>query len=176
MSSISVIRHRLRQGLAAMVARPAAPNDGLADTWLSPDQRGLFRRMSAHDQAHARRVAHRLLAAGQTDRDLIAAALLHDVGKSGSARYPGRVRLPDRVARVILGRLAPLALSWLASDPDRPGGRGLFLAAHHARLGAEEATATGSSARTVWLIANHEDVTTGDPQLQALIAADDQSH
>ncbi len=176
MSSITAARHRIRQGLAAIVVRPSTQNHDLTDAWLSPDQRGLFRRMSAHDQAHARRVAHRLLADGQTDGDLIAAALLHDVGKSGTGDHPGRVRLTDRGLRVVLGWLSPSVLRRLAAGPARPGRRGLHLAVHHARLGAVAATAAGSSARTAWLIANHEDTSSDDPQLQALIAADDLSH
>lgn len=175
MSGITSARHRLRQGLAALLARPSSSADGRAADWLSAGEADLFRRMSAHDRGHAWRVADRLLRDELTGRDLIAAALLHDVAKSGTDDLPGRVRLPDRVVRVVLGRVSPSTLRWLASDPDRPGCRGLYLAVHHARLGAAAATAAGSSTRTTWLIANHEDSTSEDRQLRALIAADDSS-
>ena len=176
MSSISVARHRVRQGVAAILTRSSPRNDGLVDDWLTPNQRDVFRRMSSHDRAHSERVARRLLADGQPNRELIAAALLHDIAKAGTAALPGRIRLPDRVLRVLLGRVAPDALHWLTSGPDRRGCRGLYLAVHHARLGAATAHTAGCSARTVWLIANHEDASNDDPQLRALVAADDASH
>ncbi len=176
MSSSSSGRHRVRQGLATMLARPSAGNDERSAEWLSSGEAELHQRMSVHDRAHAWRVADRLLRDERPERDLIVAALLHDVAKSGTDDVPGQIRLTDRVLRVVLGQLAPAALRWLASDPHRYGCRGLYLAVHHARLGAIMATAAGSSARTAWLIANHENTTSDDPQLQALMAADDLSH
>ena len=175
MIRLASIRHRVRQGVAALLTRTGSFDGSLAIEWLTPGQLALFDRMSALDRAHSLRVAGRLLADGQVDRDLIAAALLHDVAKAGTPTVPGRVRLPDRVLRVLLGRFAPPVLRLLASDADRPGCRGLYLVVHHDRLGAVAARAAGSSARTVLLIANHEDATTADQRSRHLKMADDQS-
>ncbi len=172
MSQFASIRHRLRQGVAALLTRNGSGAGSLAIELLMPGELALFRRMSAHDQAHSERVAGRLLANGHFDSDLIAAALLHDVAKAGTPQFPGGVRLPDRVLRVLLGRFALGGLRWLASELDRPLCRGLYLAVHHARLGAELAHAAGSSERTCWLIAAHEASVPQDPDLQRLIASD----
>lgn len=62
-------------------------------------------RQSRVDQVHATRVAARLIARGWADRDLIAAALLHDVGK-----IDAKLTLIDRVLWVILNRFVPSAV------------------------------------------------------------------
>jgi predicted HD phosphohydrolase len=63
---------------------------------LGPRLAELFARMSPGEQAHSLRVAQTLLARGETTPDLLAAALLHDVGKT---RAP--VSLPGRVLAVL---------------------------------------------------------------------------
>lgn len=167
--------HRVRQGLTALWPFAPAPDDALLARWLSPAERRLFRRMARRDQAHSASVAWRLLDDGATDPEVIAAALLHDVGKAGSATAPGRVRLADRVARVLLRRWAPDALARLDRSPRFRPLRGLYLAEHHAALGAEAASAAGASPRVVWLIAHHDDhgAALHDPDLRRLQRADD---
>ena len=169
--------YRIVQGLTALWPFNPAPDDALVARWLSPDEQPLFRRMSRRDQGHGARVAGRLLAEGATDQDLLAAALLHDVGKAGSTSVPGRVRLPDRVARVLLRRLAPGALNRLTRSPRSRPLRGLYLAEHHAAVGVEAARVAGATPRTVWLIAHHDDHAAGnrDSDLRALQSADDRT-
>src|SRR6266566_5005748 len=50
--------------------------------WLPAPALLLFQTMSAADQRHSLRVCRGLLARGCEDKDLLAAALLHDVGKA----------------------------------------------------------------------------------------------
>jgi hypothetical protein len=80
--------------------------------------------------------------------------LLHDIGK---VAVNGRVRLIDRAAKVVLARVSPQLLSWLARLPAPRWRRGLALAVHHPRLGAARAADLGCSPRACWLIAHHED-------------------
>jgi hypothetical protein len=164
------IGQRLRQGLHAL--RPVIPPDReaiLAEA-LTPGQAAAFRGLSPHDQAHLCRVYRWLRERGGVNRDLLVAALLHDIGKEHPA---GQVRLLDRVARVVLVRLAPGLLRRLAAWPAPRWRRGLALAVHHPRLGAERAAALGCSARTCWLIAHHEDrPLPDDRELRLLVEAD----
>jgi len=104
------------------------------------------------------------------DRDLLIAALLHDIGKW----HPkGQIRLAHRVMRVVLGRFAPRVLNRLSSQSAKGWRRGFALAVHHPRLGAERAADLGCSPRVCWLIAHHEDDSAAhDPELQRLMLAD----
>lgn len=163
------MRYRLRQGFSAI--RPAIPADreAILAATLTPAQRAAFRALSRHDQAHCCRV-YRLLHAGGAPHDLLVAALLHDVAKVGP---DGRVRLPDRVARVVLLRCAPRLLARLSRLPASTWRAGLALTVHHPRLGAERAKALGCSERACWLIAHHEDrPVPDDPDLKRLVEAD----
>ncbi|HWZ19319.1 MAG TPA: hypothetical protein VNW73_11010, partial [Ktedonobacteraceae bacterium] len=67
--------------------------------WLPDSALPLFRTMSDTDQHHSLRVCQGLLKQGCIDRDLLAAALLHDVGKA-----QGRVPFWTRPA-IVLGKL-----------------------------------------------------------------------
>jgi hypothetical protein len=123
-----------------------------------------------HDQSHLCRVYRTLRDDGATDRDLLTAALLHDLGKASEA---GHVRLGDRIVRVVLARLAPRLLRRLARLPAPRWRLGLALAVHHPTLGADRAAALGCSPRVCWLIAHHEDRDARhDPDVTRLAEAD----
>lgn len=174
--SPGAVRHRVQQGLAALRARVPDDRDAILAATLSASQAEAFRRLPLHDQAHLCRVYRALRRDGVDDRDLLAAALLHDLGKVDPSGH-GRVRLSDRVARVLLARLAPRLLRRLASLPAPAWRRGLALAVHHPAIGAERAATLGSSARACWLIAHHHDrPAPPDPALRRLIAADRAAH
>ncbi len=80
--------------------------------WLPPSALPLFQTMSAADQRHSLRVCQGLQARGCTDKDMLAAALLHDVGKAG-----GRVPFWTRPV-IVLGKMcAPRLLSSVVVDP-----------------------------------------------------------
>ena len=162
--------YRLIQGFRALVPAIPAERDAILANVLSPPQAAAFRALPTHDQAHLCRVYQLLVAAGETERDLLVAALLHDVAKAGPR---GRVRLHDRIARVVLRAVAPGVLQRLARRPAPRWRLGLALAVHHPSLGADRARALGCSERTCWLIAHHEsDPLPADPDLRRLVAAD----
>jgi hypothetical protein len=72
----------------------------------------LFQSMSPADQRHALRVCRGLAARGCTDEDMLAAALLHDVGKA-----QGRVPFWTRPIIVLGKKLAPRLLARLTVYP-----------------------------------------------------------
>ncbi len=124
----------------------------------------LFQSMSRADQQHSLRVCRGLLARGCDEQDMLAAALLHDVGKA-----EGRVPFWTRPAIVIGKRIAPRLLTRLALKPvypfsvgaaDTAGSRvhwrrSLGMAWWHADIGAELAAAAGLSERAVLYIRTH---------------------
>ncbi len=74
----------------------------------------LFRTMSPADQQHSLRVCRRLIARDCKDKDMLAAALLHDVGKA-----QGRVPFWTRPAIVLGKKLAPRLLTRLVTYPEK---------------------------------------------------------
>jgi len=161
--------YRIRQFLQAVTRRrPPDAGETLA-RHLSPALTALFHRMAASEQAHALAVLAQLQARGCTDPDLLAAALLHDVGK---------VRLPlstlDRVLIVLAKRFMPQAAARWGQADGRGFKRPFVTAARHAAWGAELAQAAGASARTCSWIRKHQDEpAAGDDMLRALQEADD---
>ncbi len=168
---VQKVAHRLSQGFGALApARIQAGREAALASSLTVMQAGAFRGLPAYDQVHLLNVHARLTAAGVTDAYLLIAGLLHDIGKMD--QY-GVVRLPDRVAYVLLRWLGPAMLARLAESPKPGAGYGLHLCVHHPRLGAERAAALGCNARTVWLIANHDaDNVPFDRELALLQVAD----
>ncbi|MBA2286859.1 MAG: hypothetical protein H0W02_15400 [Ktedonobacteraceae bacterium] len=131
----------------------------------------LFETMSAADQRHSLRVYHGLLARGCTEADMLAAALLHDVGKA-----QGRVPFWTRPVIVIAKRLAPGYMPGVERRGtgrrlavpvhEMPGGGGNILqrwrraldyAWWHAEIGADLAAAAGLSERAVLYIRTHHE-------------------
>ena len=143
---------------------------------LPPSQIVLFRRMQPSEQTHAYQMLERLKASGQTDPDLLAAALLHDVGK---VLYP--LSLLDRVVSVLGKRFfQQRARRWSEGTPSRLR-RPFVMAAHHPDWGGDLAEQAGASSRTVDLIRHHQDPCSPNPGsrterlLAALQAADDEN-
>jgi hypothetical protein len=161
--------YRLSQGVAALTGRVDEAERAVALTCLPGPARAVFRALPASYQHHHLRVYRRLWQAGCRDRDVLAAALLHDMGKVDGRQ---RVCLWQRALVVLLGRW-PGLLAWLAAAPARGWRYGFYLHARHAALGAAQAAALGCTPRTVALIAAHQDGGLDDAGLAQLRSADD---
>jgi hypothetical protein len=138
--------HRVAQFIGHVTARVSPNEAALAHTLLPGAALPLFDGMPVADRRHALDVVHRLLAAGIDDRDLLAAALLHDAAKGH------RLRLWHRVAGVLMERFAPMLLRRLASTDPAAGGYAWHLYLHHEILSADAAGAAGLSPRAVAFI------------------------
>jgi hypothetical protein len=158
--------YRSRQFLAALRARVAEEERAEVATVLTLAEQRLFYSMELRDQRHALNVFRALKSGEQRDPSLLAAALLHDVGK-------GPVRLWQRVAFVLLKAVSPRLLRRLASDDGGDWRRALARSLHHAERGAALAEAAGSTAETVRLIRLHRTPAGDDDHALALLQAAD---
>jgi hypothetical protein len=144
--------YRVSQAWHLLTARVQPEEQQVINMLLPPAARVLFVTMSVGDQRHCLNVCYALKEQGCSDRDLLAAALLHDVGKGG-----GRVRFWMRPVLVLLRALAPGLLHYLAASPDAFWRRPFYAAWHHADIGADLAAAAGLSERVALLIRTHHD-------------------
>jgi hypothetical protein len=167
--------YRVRQFIHAATAwiRTSGVDEAFIASYLPPRAVDLFLAMPYYDQQHALKVLETLKHQGYDDPDLMAAALLHDVGKSVSP--VGKSRLWHRVATVLGHALWPDLLERLSQED--PGGgwrQPFYIQKHHAALSAQLAQEAGCSSVTVGFIRRHEEPAsqTDDPWLAALRAAD----
>jgi hypothetical protein len=168
------IRYRVGQGWGALAGRVDPDQRAAAMIWLPPAARSAFAALPRADQRHHLAVFGRLWARGCRDADLLAAALLHDIGKVDGRR---RVWLWQRTTVVLLRRW-PALLDRLSALPAPAWRYGFYLLAHHPALGAAQAARLGCSSRAVALIAAHaahQSPASEDPDLALLQAADDAS-
>jgi hypothetical protein len=167
---------QLARAASALIWPVGSQRDQVCSTLLArtltPAGRVLFQAMPPYDRRHALAVLASLQLAGHSEPDLLAAALLHDAGKTVHPK--GRLRLWHRVVSVLVRALRPALLAQLAQDRPESWRRPFYVQAHHAELGAELAHQVGCSPRTVALIRHHEDApgSSDDPLLVALRAAD----
>lgn len=172
------IKYRLWQLWQNVTARPLsdAARQHIA-TVLSPVEQQLFYQFSRSDQGHSYRVMQLLQAQGHQEPSLLAAALLHDIGKTRVSLYWW-----DRMFIV----LAVLAGSeryqrWGQGEP-RGWRKGIVVRIHHPDWGAEMTQAIGSEPLTVALIRRHQEKLPSDAAatlenhlLRLLQWADDQN-
>jgi hypothetical protein len=152
-------RYRLRQVRQQLgFIRPLNESE-IAEVrhWLPETAIPLFETMSHADQQHSLRVCRGLEALGCQDAEMLAAALLHDVGKAQK-----RVPFWTRPAIVLGKLLAPRLIPRLVFPADLLGGglrphwrRSLSFAWWHAEIGARLAAAGGLSEQTVLYIRTH---------------------
>jgi hypothetical protein len=124
--------------------------------------------MQPAEQVHAYQIFKRLESAGRATPDLLAAALLHDVGK---ILVP--LSIFDRIV-IVLGRhlFRRAAQGWAAGTP-RGWRQPFVVAEHHAGWGADLASQAGATPLTVELIRRHHDRPGRNPgsQTELLLAA-----
>ncbi|MDQ6662725.1 MAG: HDOD domain-containing protein [Chloroflexota bacterium] len=145
---------QVRQQLG-FVAPLSAEQQAEVAQWLPTAAALLFRTMSNADQQHSLRVCRGLQTIGCTEEDMLAAALLHDIGKAQR-----RVPFWTRPTIVIGKKLAPRLLTRLVVYPAKEQimprwQRSLSYAWYHAEVGAELAAQVGLSERAVLYIRTH---------------------
>jgi len=151
-------RYRFWQFWNALTAKPDERDLIFVEEILSPSLIQLFYQMSSSEQAHALRVCKVLLHQGEREPELLAAALLHDIGKS---LYP--LRIWERVWIVLYHRFLaqrfPGAQFRTGKDGQRSSwwARPLVIASQHPEWGAQMLEEKGASPVTVWLVRNHQE-------------------
>lgn len=167
--------YRLRQLRDNLTAGPLSePARRTVSAILSPAEEKLFYQFSPADQWHGYHVLCDLCDAGYNDPALLAAALLHDVGKS---RYP--LSPWDRTVVVIGSALLPGRAKVWGEGPPVGWRRPFVVRARHPEWGAAMAGEAGSRGPVVELIRRHQDkqvsAAPGDELLRALQWADDRN-
>lgn len=156
------IAYRLSQFWRMLPGRSAHVDRQEVRRFLGAPLTELFERMHPAEQAHSMRVYGALREQGETDPDLLAAALLHDAGKS---RRP--LRLFERVLIVLMRAAAPgFVRRWGGGSQPAGGLRGAFQTAEqHPAWGAEMAAGAGASPQTCELIRRHQEKSAAAPGL-----------
>ena len=175
------IFYRLIQFRNALYARPASDDIERIRSILTPVQMDLFARMQNSEQVHAITVLEKIIAQAdyphqEIDRDLMVAALLHDVGKS---LYP--LKSWERALIVIVKALFPAKAKGWGSGPLTMWRKAFVVAEQHPAWGGQLAAQAGASSRVVELIRHHQnlfptiEVDLDIGLLQRLQAADQES-
>lgn len=146
------IQYRARQFWLALGAAPSAKDLELAAKILSPALMELFLRQHPSEQFHSVCICKQLIEQGERSPDLLAAALLHDVGKS---LHP--LRVWERVVVVIGQVIFPGLSRWWGIGAAQGWRKPFVVAAQHPGWGAEMARAAGASPLLVKLIARHQE-------------------
>jgi hypothetical protein len=119
---------------------------------LIPAELLLFRQMQPSEQAHAFQVYKQLVQGGHKQKDLLTAALLHDVGKILSP-----LSVFDRVVIVVGKYIFPKAARRWAEEPGRSWRRPFRVAAFHSEWGADLLEKAGASRLAIELVRRHHD-------------------
>jgi hypothetical protein len=132
---------------------PPASDEAWVGQWLLPGEQGLWRSMSGPDRRHAVGVARRtvaLLATEDPRREVVASALLHDVGKV-EAGFGTLARSLATALALVIGRKRLVS----RHEPERPWRRRLRLYLTHDAVGAELLSRAGSHPFTIAWAAQH---------------------
>lgn len=147
------LRYRLRQYYQAVTAAPL-PEADLREiaAVLGGAAHDLFLRFDKSDRRHSAQVYCLLRNSGHEDPNLLAAALLHDVGKT-------RVPLAswERALVVVSEKLWPRSVARWGQGEAQGWRRPFVVRCQHPQWGAELAEAAGLDPDTVALIRYHQD-------------------
>lgn len=170
----------IRKGLTFLRRDPGPSPEDLAPVreFLTPAQRDLFLGMDPGDQVHSLRVAGFVAQAldlhpSVSRPDLMTAALLHDVGKTG-----GRLHLPFRTFWVLGHRTLPWVMDRIArrSAGARPGTwrHRMHIQHQHPHIGARMMREAGVPSHVcTWVEATGERPRPDAPlEVRILLAAD----
>ena len=145
-------RHLSRRFFGSLVpGGPSAASEAWVSELLLSGEADLWRRMRAPDRRHAVAVARRVeVALGPAaTRPVLAAALLHDVGK-----IDARLGTYGRVVATLAGKLGGASMAHAWSEAEGFTRRvGLYL--RHGELGADRLRLAGSDPLTVAWAAEH---------------------
>lgn len=156
--SAARILYRTRQLWQILRLAPTQSELEGARSVLAPALFEIFTRMSPGEQSHSLRVYSRLVENGEDHPDLMAAALLHDCGKT---LYP--LKLWERAWIVIGKALLPrLSLNWSQGELHELQRlafwkRPFVVAERHPGWGADLASRAGASKQAVALIRRHQE-------------------
>ncbi len=158
---LSEAAHLVRRFFGFLTATPPSPTEQrLVHDHLTPDEARAFWEQRPEDQRHAIDVARRVALAAGDDRELIRAALLHDVGKA--AAPIGAVRRSLATVLDVIGLPLPPAMATYRD---------------HGRLGAERLRAVGADGIVVAFASHHPGPppTGSDPDRWAILLAADRT-
>jgi HD domain len=155
---------KARQFLAHLLARVTTEERRALAAWTTPAELALFDGMHVADRRHGLDVVAYLRRAGVSDRDVLAAGLLHDCGK-------GDTGWPPRVAWSLGEKFGP----WVHATASRiPGwGGAMTRLRDHAELSAAAVEAIGLPPFAVALV--REQDAPSDPQFGRLFHAADEA-
>lgn len=146
--------YRATQFWKFLGARPCIHLMEMARQILSTAQMDLFEQMQPGEQVHSLEVFERLRNQGESNADLLVAALLHDVGKSRFPLNPLE-RAWTVVARAVFPRLVQHWEHAPSGSTVSRWKRAFLVAVQHAQWGADMALAAGTSPLTTILISRH---------------------
>ena len=129
------------------------PDQALARLYLTDCEFAAFRTLSRGEQLHSLNVLRSVLAAAANPpRELTAAALLHDVGKSRR-----RLAVWQKTLVVLAQSMAPGLCQRLSREDLSGAWRIPFIVQrHHPKWGGEILRACGSDSQLIWLVENHQ--------------------
>lgn len=160
----------MRQFCAALAASISTEERRGLGVYLSSQEIALFEAMPAQDQRHVLDVFYELRDRGHADRDLLAAALLHDVGKAGAG-----LGTLFRTTIVLLRAISPRLLAAIAIEDARSWRHPFWVHRHHAEIGADLLAKAGTRDRVVELVRHHHNPPTEDLAAQALCDSDNRN-